>query len=56
MILAGWVNRPQQQVIEYLRTENRVLREKFGQRRILLNDDQQRRLAVKSQEFGRKVL
>jgi hypothetical protein len=27
MILAGWVNRQQQQVIEYLRTENRVLEE-----------------------------
>ncbi|MBU0618352.1 MAG: integrase core domain-containing protein [Planctomycetes bacterium] len=56
MILAGWVNRQQQQVIDYLRTENRVLKEKLGRRRILLNDDQRRRLAVKGKVLGRKVL
>jgi hypothetical protein len=28
VILAGWVNRQQQEVIQYLRTENQVLREK----------------------------
>jgi hypothetical protein len=43
LILAGWVHREQQQVIEYLRTENQVLREKLGRKRILLNDDQRRR-------------
>jgi hypothetical protein len=47
---AGWVNRQQQQVIDYLRTENQVLKEKFGNRRILLTDDQRRRLAVKGKE------
>jgi hypothetical protein len=26
MVLAGWVNRGQQDIIEYLREENRVLR------------------------------
>jgi hypothetical protein len=56
VILAGWVNRQQQAVIEYLHTENRVLREKLGKRRILLNDDQRRRLAVKGKVLGRKVL
>ena len=40
LILAGWVNRQQQLVLEYLRTENQVLREKRGKQRILLNDDQ----------------
>jgi hypothetical protein len=45
--VTAWVNRQQQQVIEYLRTENQVLREKLGKRRILLDDDQRRRLAVK---------
>ncbi len=55
-ILAGWVNRQQQQMIEYLRTENRVLKEKLGKRRILLNDDQRRRLAVKAKVLGRKKL
>ena len=40
MILAvsAWVNREQAQAIEYLITENRVLREKLGKGRILLND------------------
>ena len=37
VILAGWVNRQQQEVIEYLRTENQVLKEKLGPKRVLLN-------------------
>ena len=56
LILAGWVNEQQQQVIEYLRTENQVLREKLGKRRILLDDEQRRRLAVKGKILGRKLL
>jgi hypothetical protein len=56
LILAGWVNRQQQTVIDYLRTENQVLREKLGKKRILLNDDQRRRLAVKGKFLGRKML
>jgi len=55
-ILAGWVNREQQQVIDYLRTENQVLKETYGKKRILLNDDQRRRLAVKGKILGRKRL
>jgi hypothetical protein len=30
VILAGWVNRRQQAIIEYLRTENQVLKDKLG--------------------------
>jgi hypothetical protein len=56
IILAGCINREQQQVIDYLRTENQILREKIGKRRILLNDDQRRRLAVKGKVLGRKLL
>ncbi|MCK4304559.1 MAG: integrase core domain-containing protein [Candidatus Eisenbacteria sp.] len=37
LILAGWVNRQQQEIIEYLRTENHVLRESHGKKRIKLN-------------------
>ena len=55
-IMAGMVNREQQQAIEYLRTENQVLREKLGKKRIMLNDDQRRRLAVKGKILGRKAL
>ena len=56
VILAGWMNRQQQEVIEYLMTENRVLKENHGGKRILLNDDQRRRLAVKGKILGRKRL
>ncbi|MDA2927553.1 integrase core domain-containing protein [Acidobacteria bacterium AH-259-G07] len=55
-IMAGWINRHQQDAIEYLRTENQVLKEKLGKRRILLNDDQRRRLAVKGKVLTRKTL
>ena len=55
-IMAGWINEHQQNVIEYLRTENQVLKEKLGKKRILLNDDQRRRLAVKGKILGRKAL
>jgi hypothetical protein len=30
LVLAGWINRQQQEAIEYLRTENAVLKEKIG--------------------------
>jgi len=39
IILVGWINRHQQDVIEYPETESRVLREKLGNKRILLSDD-----------------
>ena len=55
-IIAGWIHRQQQEAIEYLRTENRVLRETHGPKRILLNDDQRRRLAVKGKILGRSRL
>jgi putative transposase len=56
LVLAGWINRHQQNSIEYLITENRILREKLGKKRILLNDDQRRRLAIKGKILGRKAL
>ena len=46
----------QQDVIRYVMTENQVLREKLGPGRIMLNDDQRRRLAVKGKVLGRKRL
>jgi hypothetical protein len=45
---AGWMNEQQQLAIDYLREEDSVLREQLGRRRLLLNDDQRRRLAVKA--------
>ena len=54
--IAGWMNRHQQQVIEYLIEENRVLREQIGSTRMRFTDDQRRRLAAKAKELGRKLL
>ena len=42
--------------IEYLRAENRVLREQLGKRRLLLTDDQRRFLAEKGKAAGRNLL
>jgi len=47
---AGWISREQDAVIEYLREENRVLREQLGKRRLRLTDDQRRRLGRERQE------
>ena len=55
-ILAGWLNRHQQAAIEYLRTENEVLKRQLNGRRPRLTDDERRRLAVKGKALGRKVL
>src|SRR3954454_15177832 len=54
--LAGWMNQRQLQTLEYLREENRVLREQLGDRRVRFNDDQRRRLAAKAKGLGRKHL
>src|SRR5258708_21342250 len=54
--VAGWMNQQQLQMIDYLREENRVLREQLGGRRLGLNDDQRRRLAAKAKGLGRKLL
>src|SRR5215813_14000724 len=54
--VAGWMNQRQLQAIDYLREENRVLREQLGVRRLRLNDDQRRRLAAKAKGLGRKLL
>ena len=53
--VAGWMNRHQQGVIEYLREEIHVLKEQLG-KRPRFNDDQRRRLAVKGKNIGRKGL
>src|SRR2546429_1155844 len=50
------MNQHQLQIIDYLREENRVLREQLGGRRVRFNDDQRRRLAVKAKELGRRLL
>jgi putative transposase len=54
--LAGWLQRRQQEVIEYLREENRVLREQLGCRRLLFTDAQRRRLADRAKVLGSQAL
>jgi putative transposase len=54
--VAGWMNQRQLHAIDYLREENRILREHLGGGRLRLTDDQRRRLAVKAKGVGRKLL
>jgi transposase InsO family protein len=54
--LSGWVNRHQLEIIEYLREENRILKEHLGGRRLRLTDAQRRRLATNGHRLGRTVL
>lgn len=56
VILAGWMNQLQQQIIDFQRKEIEVLKKRLGKRRIILNDDDRRILAVKAKVLGRKVL
>ena len=54
--VAGWMNQKQQHAIDYLREENRVLKEQLGNRRLRFTNDQRRRLAAKAKLVGRRVL
>ena len=53
--LSGWMNQRHVQMIDYLREENKVLREQLGGRRLRLNDDQRRRWAARAKGLGRKL-
>src|SRR5215468_5780487 len=50
------MNQQQQQAIDYLREENRVLREQLGGRRLRFTDDQRRRLAARAKGLGRRAM
>ena len=56
MTVCGWVNRRQRAAIDYLREENRVLREQLGPKRLKLTDAQRRRLALKGKALTRELL
>ena len=53
---ALWLNRQQQEVIDYLKEENRLLKEKLGDRKLHFTDAERRRLAARAKLLGRKVL
>ena len=54
--LIGWLQREQQEVIEYLREENRVLKAQLRNQRVRLTDDERRRLATLGARLGRRLL
>jgi hypothetical protein len=54
--LAGWLNQQQQDALEYLQEENRVLREQLGGKRLRFSDDQRRRSAVRAKKLGWRML
>jgi transposase InsO family protein len=55
-MVAGWLQRHQQQVITYLQEENRVLKAQLGGRRLRLTDTERRRLAALAHPLGRQRL
>ena len=56
LTVAGWLNRRQEDLIDYLREENRILRQQLDGRRLRLTDAQRRRLAVRGKKLGRRAL
>ena len=56
VMVAGWLQRHQQQVISYLLEENRVLKAHLGGRRLRLTDTERRRLAALAHPLGRQRL
>ena len=56
LLFAGFVNREQTKAVDYLREENRILRELLGKRHLRLDDRQRARLAARAKELGRSAL
>jgi putative transposase len=56
VILSGWVNQRQQQIIEFQNAQIEALLKKLGKKRVLLTDNQRLILAVKGKALGRKAL
>jgi putative transposase len=56
LTVAGWVNRHQEDLIDYLREENRILPSNVVHDRFGSVDAQRRRLAVRGKRLGRRAL
>lgn len=56
LLVAGWLNRHQQQTIVYLRAENRLLRERIVERRLRFTNEERRMLALAGEPVGRAAL
>jgi len=53
-LVAGWVNRHQQAVIEYLTEERQILIEQLGGKQKAFNNSQRIRLTQKAKKLGRR--
>ncbi len=53
---AGWADRRQARVLDYLIEEDRVLEDSFRGKRLGVTDNQRRRLAAKGKVLGRQLL
>jgi putative transposase len=56
LLLAGWINRQQQEVIAYLQEETRILRARLGDQSIRFTDSERSRLAIRAKTLGRQLL
>ena len=56
MCWAGWLQREQQQVIDFYQSQLEATLKAQGKKRCILTDDQRRMLAVKRKALGRKKL
>jgi len=56
VIVAGWVNRQQLIVIEFLQAENRLLKERLRGRRIRFTDAERALLARKAKAVGQSAV
>ena len=56
MVAAGWVNRHQLIVIEFLQTENQLLKQRLRGKRIRFSDAERALLARKAKAVGREAL
>ena len=54
--LAVWLGRVLQEQVDFLKAENRLLREKLGTKRIRLTNAERRRLAMLGKKLGKKGL
>ena len=55
MMFAGWLNRHQLDLIDYIQEDNRLVKQRLGERRIRFTDAERRRLAGKAFVLGRKA-
>jgi hypothetical protein len=54
-MLCGWLQREQQEVIAFLREENRVLKARLEGKRLRLNDSERQRLAELGHRLDRRL-